>query len=679
MEMIHTAFSMKPLLAHIRNPFVQAMQDGPGFSCQADEINLGEFPAQIVLKSQDESTVGNHCRHRVIFAHPPSGLEAEIDYHYFMDTQALEIEGRLHNRGQQVITNMSGPFSLKLDFDLQAIGTPRMTSVYGGAPTAGYFPPPAYQVTETDGMRSLIGGRESGRSTEGVAPYAIVTDPAAQYGFFVAYEWPCRWILCAGASGKLLAHVSYTGFDLAPGESVCLPKALIGFFDGDAVAGSNALRRHVVKHVLRPIPDVPALPPVFYNTYWAASDGTGIDDIAYLQQEAEVYAELGIEYFVIDAGWFKDGFRSGIGNWEIEETRMFPEGMAAFADYVRALGMKFGAWLEYEFAMKTSDWVQRHPDWFHYADGKHNYFYGTRAFDDCLLRLDDPGVRAQVLEFLLQWVERYGIEWVRIDFNNTPAPFWEANEADNQWGRIQLEYGEGMLALLDAFMQRCPQVQIEACAGGGYRMDLGTLRRAHSLWMNDNSNDVHAIRRFKAGINRILPGCYGNSCFNWATHEDRCPQSRASLQANGYPPVALRSHMAGSLGFAERTALFTPEIKAYLKQEIANYKAQRHLLMKDYYPIFNPQRLTDYDGWQFHDPETGEGMVMAFRGQSPEATTTVRLGGLTPGRVYCLTDVDTGVTREFLGGTPLTITIPTQDGAAWYRYCVKTTRPGNGV
>ena len=661
------AFSIKSFLGSGSNPFVQALEDGPGFSFQAQGVGIAEFPAQIRLVSQDESAEGGRRRSKAVFAHPPSGLEAEVLYDYFTDTGVFEIEGRLFNRGETTIEDVNGPFSLMLTFDLKAIGTPRMTTIHGGGPTDGCFPPPAYRLTETDGLRSLIGGRESGRSTETVAPYIIVTDAVERHGVFVVYEWPCRWIICAGV-GRILAHVAYTGFDLGPGESVCMPKAGLGFFSGDAVAGSNALRRHVAEHVRRPIRGGSMLPAVFYNTYWAARDGTGFIDPAELRREAEVYGELGIEYFVVDAGWFKGGFRAGVGNWEIEREEMFPEGMAAFADYVRSLGMKFGSWLEPEFAMRGSDWVTRHPHWFHYADGKRNYFYGTREFDGGLLRLDDKHVREDVLAFLERWVNKYGIEWLRWDFNDAPAPFWEAGDADDQWGRIQLEYGEGLLALLDAFMAKCPQVHIEACAGGGYRMDLGTMRRAHSLWMNDNSNALPAVRRFKAGVNRVLPACYANSVFNWATHEDRCPQTRESLQRDGYPPMALRSLMAGSLGFSERTALFTPRIKACLKREIANYKAQRHLLMKDFYPLFDPRRLTDYDGWQFHDPEAREGFLMAFRAQSPKETETVQLGGLAPGGIYRLTDVDTGVTQELVGGEPLTITIPERDGTLWCRY-----------
>ena len=167
-------------------------------------------------------------------------------------------------------------------------------------------------------------------------------------GLFVALEWPCRWIFCCGCgpeSASVLAHVAYTGFDLAPGESAPLPKVDLGFYSGDMAAGGNALRRHVANDIRRPPKGGSALPPVFYNHYYGFGGPEGGPDSAKLRREAEVYAELGCEYFVVDAGWFKGGFRQGIGNWEIEAGEVFPEGMAAFADHVRSLGMKFGSWL----------------------------------------------------------------------------------------------------------------------------------------------------------------------------------------------------------------------------------------------------------------------------------------------------------------------------------------------
>jgi hypothetical protein len=90
--------------------------------------------------------------------------------------------------------------------------------------------------------------------------------------------------------------------------------------------------------------------------------------------------------------------------------------------------------------------------------------------------------------------------------------------------------------------------------------------------------------------------------------------------------------------------------------------------MKDFYPIFNPQRITDYDGWQFHDPEKDEGFFMVFRSQSPEESITIRPGGLTPGKKYWMTDIDTGNTEEITGGIPVTLVIKEKEWTLWCLY-----------
>ena len=641
-------FSLREFFAPDGNLFLRNLQPSPGFAFMAEGVPIPQFQREVELKSWAPRADGGQG----VWSHAASGLEVEANYRRIPRTNTLELDGRIFNRSGQTIRNVNGPFPLCLSFDGAGLGQPRMLTVHGGGPTDACVPPPAFAVTETSGLRSLIGGREGGRSTETVMPYALVADEAGTCGLFLALEWPCRWIFCFGASAgrlNLLAHVAYTGFDLAPGESIPLPKVDLGFYSGDFSGGTNALRRHVAADVRRNA----ALPPVFYNHYYGFGGGEGAPSSAILRREAEVYAELGCEYFVVDAGWFKDGFRRGIGNWELEAEEFFPEGMAAFADHVRSLGMKFGSWLEPEFAMEGSDWARRHPDWFLRADGKRNYASGQRRFDDLLLRLDCPEVRGHVADFLERWVARYGIEWLRWDFNNVPAPFWEANEPENQWGRLQLGYGEGLLLLLDEFRARCPQVHLEACAGGGHRLDLGTLRRADSAWISDQAHDFNAVRRFQSGANRLFPG-FGNSAY--ITHD------------HVFHPANLRSRMAGPLGFSEQSKHLTAETKSQLKREIANYKAQRHLLLKDYYPLFNPASLAEPDGWQFHDPETGEGFFMVFRCKSPGTQVQVKLRGLEEGVAYEFEDVDGGALSTCGGGEAFHVELAKPNGVAWHRY-----------
>lgn len=662
------------LLAGANNPYMDCFCSGRPIGVLADGININNFQKELkVISISEGKGPSGSSKFAVRYVHPLSGIEVDVMYEFFRDTNVIEWEGRFWNKGRKIIRNFR-PFSLFLDGYVRGAGVPHITTVYGGASVSGAYPPPSYRVFEQNGAVDIVCGREGGRSTETFIPTIIVNDPSLNKGFFLAYEWPCRSIIQMSQEVvsnqkraiHLWAHPGWVMFDLKPGESTYIPKVDAGFFDGDGIDGSNALRRHITRHIVRPVKDGSPIPPVFYNHFYGwGNDFTERD----LKQEVDVYSTLGMEYFVVDAGWFKDGFRKGIGNWDIVDRKKFPEGMGEFSKYVEAKGMKFGSWLEIEFADENSDWVKRHPDWYYDAPNMQNPGFYAKRFTDRLLKLDCEPVRRQVAEWLELWVNRYGIRWLRWDFNNTPLPFWMVNERSDM-GKIHIGYGEGLLSLLDEFMHRCPQVHIEACAGGGHRTDLGILRKAHSLWMNDNSFSYNAIRRFQAGLNRMQTGNYGNSCFLWATHKRERLQSISSVKKNGYSPAILRSRMAGGLGFSEQTWFWTPAIKKYLKDEIEKYKSVRHLIMKDYYPLFCPKGMNEYDGWQFHDPDTGDGFFMVFRCDSPDEKTTIIPGGWKQGERYELTDMDTEEKIRVSGDMELPVSVRTNEGTRWFRYRV---------
>ncbi len=76
-------------------------------------------------------------------------------------------------------------------------------------------------------------------------------------------------------------------------------------------------------------------------------------------------ADLGIEMFHVDAGWFR-----GVGDW-YPDPQKFPNGLQPIADEAHAHGMKFGLWVDWTQAalgtcsrriersrsMKCKDWL----------------------------------------------------------------------------------------------------------------------------------------------------------------------------------------------------------------------------------------------------------------------------------------------------------------------------------
>ncbi|BAS10839.1 alpha-galactosidase [Arthrobacter sp. Hiyo4] len=87
-------------------------------------------------------------------------------------------------------------------------------------------------------------------------------------------------------------------------------------------------------------------------------------NLSTLIELADSAAELGVERFVLDDGWFR-GRRddhAGLGDWYVDES-LWPDGLTPLIDAVTSRGMEFGLWVEPEMVNLDSDIVRAHPDW----------------------------------------------------------------------------------------------------------------------------------------------------------------------------------------------------------------------------------------------------------------------------------------------------------------------------
>jgi alpha-galactosidase len=96
--------------------------------------------------------------------------------------------------------------------------------------------------------------------------------------------------------------------------------------------------------------------------------------------------------------------------------------------------------------------------------------------------------------------------------------------------------------------------------------------------------------------------------------------------------------------------------------------------MGDYYPL-TPYSLdsTAWIAWQFDRPESGEGVVQAFRrADSVYDSMQVKLRGLDPEAVYTLTNLDVAGEKQVTGGELMkgrwSIPIKDQPGSAVILY-----------
>src|SRR5207249_4575074 len=90
-----------------------------------------------------------------------------------------------------------------------------------------------------------------------------------------------------------------------------------------------------------------------------------------LRALADRAAEIGVERFVLDDGWFR-GRRdetAGLGDWYVDPD-VWPDGLSPLVEYVRARGMQFGLWFEPEMVNPDSDLGRTHPEWILAAAGR---------------------------------------------------------------------------------------------------------------------------------------------------------------------------------------------------------------------------------------------------------------------------------------------------------------------
>jgi hypothetical protein len=541
--------------------------------------------------------------HWVLRAHTARGLEAEWHARFFADTRSMECWGDIVNRGTETLKHIFELQPLDMMFAITPeVGLPWVRSFNGARHVPRSFPAFDFAHLDQQLMRVPpphdypydINCAGTGRSSDAHLPVLILTDAQQKRGMSAFIEWSgmwlMRWWLRTGGAEKPYAPDSslrfmavITGLDLhlQPGDSVPLPRVLFSAFDGDLDAGCNTIRRHVRRHVMPQLDGREVLPPTSFN-HWFAFENNYTADL--LKPAVVASAAAGLEYFCVDGGWFEKGFRDGIGNWSEGAKERFPEGIKPFSEYVRSQGLKYGTWFEPEWAHKDSELYLAHPEWFWQTPFKPL----SDQSDYHLMNFGMSEVREWWLQRFIRAYEEWGVRWVRWDYNAEPRGNWDHELASGEIGRRQIDHITGLYATLDSIMEACPDLFIEQCASGGYRIDLGTVRRGHSFWMNDHTVNSDIIRFMQQGLNLILPGNYQNTNICQGRHD--------------FTDYDFLSHGAGGFGYSGRLWEAPEADFARYQAAVARFKEYRPVLLGDYHrPTGQPTRYDEYSKVVFQD------------------------------------------------------------------------------
>ena len=286
-------------------------------------------------------------------------------------------------------------------------------------------------------------------------------------------------------------------------------------------------------------------------------------DLERLTDLADRAAALGVERFVLDDGWFgsRRDDTSGLGDWVVS-PEVWPDGLGPLIDHVRAHGMEFGIWFEPEMVSEDSDVARAHPEWIMAPSPER---MPLRSRNQQVLNLSIPEAYAHVRDQMLALLGAHEIGYIKWDQNRDLL-----ESATRATGRAAVhDQTRAAYRLMDELRAAHPGLEIEACASGGARVDLGVLEHTDRVWVSDCIDPLERQQMHRWTSQLIPLELMGSHIASGRSH------TTGRLHTLGF-----RAHSAlmGHLGIEWDLAAASEEELAELTAWITLYKERRELL-----------------------------------------------------------------------------------------------------
>jgi alpha-galactosidase len=368
-------------------------------------------------------------------------------------------------------------------------------------------------------------------------------------------------------------------------------------------------------------PELAAKPrPVILNTWEAVYFNHDFDTLKALADKAK---QSGVERFVVDDGWFgsRRDDTTALGDWQIS-PQVWPEGsksLKALADYVHALGMEFGLWFEPEMISPDSDVAGAHPDWIAKPTPNRLPMQGR---SQQVIDLSNPEARGYILGCMDALVGGLGIDYIKWDHNKL------VTEAVSPRSGRPMVHAQTLAVyeIFRALRQKHPGLEIESCASGGGRIDLGILEFASRVWVSDCVDPVEraTIQRYTSLL--VPPEMMGEHVGASPAHSTMRATSQELRMA-----MAFFGHMGIEWNLLKQSAQSLAELAAWVKA-FKEHRADFASGLVVHGDCLDP--AVQLDGVVSTD---GSRVVYRFTQRTTSGTypaAPVRLPGLDPDAVY---------------------------------------------
>lgn len=355
--------------------------------------------------------------------------------------------------------------------------------------------------------------------------------------------------------------------------------------------------------------------PIVCNNWEATEFDFDENEILNIAKEA---AQVGVELFVLDDGWFgkRNNDYTGLGDWVVNIEKI-PSGIDGLAKKINELGMRFGIWIEPEMVNKESMLYKEHPDWVLRTPGRRM----SQGRNQYILDFSREEVVEYIYQMIAKVLEMSEVSYVKWDMNRYITECYSmVHTAENQ-GRVMHEYILGVYSLYEKLILNFPEILFESCSSGGARFDSGMLYYAPQAWTSD---DTDAGERIKIQYSTS----YAYPLSSISNHVSQIPNQQTKRSIS----LETRGNVAcfGVFGYELDLGELNIQEKEIIKSQIEFVKNYRGLIMKgDFYRLTNPY-VTNEAAWMIVSKDQKSALVGYYRlfGQVNSGFIRLNLKGL---------------------------------------------------
>ncbi len=492
-----------------------------------------------------------------------------------------------------------------------------------------------------------------GRSSDGMMPFFDIT--SMRNGYIAAIGWTGDWqaefTKCDNGI-QVKSGLKETKFYLKPGEKIRTTSILMMKYDSNEDK-HNKFRKLIKNHFSHKSCTAATRDGLMAFELWG---GLSSEEMKRRINDLKKY-DINFEDIWIDAGWygnctkcdetFSGDWGEHTGEWEVNK-RVHPDELKDVSDCAKEAGMKLMLWFEPERAIRGTEITKQHPEWFLELPGNDNQIlnYGNNEAAEYVCRL------------LEMYMKNLDLSCYRQDFNTELTDYFKLYDEENRRGITEIKHIMGMYKIWDYLLEKFPGLMIDNCSSGGRRIDIETLKHSIPFFRSDYqcafNENPEVLQTHNSNISYYLP-------YNGCT---------SKTKSDTY---AIRSSYSSSWGGAFYNTIFqsmNEEDFAWAKKITDEYRHIRKYMSMDFYNhgsvCFDD---TAWAIWQYHDADTESGIVMAFRRcNSPFETVKIKLKGLSEGKSYVFTNLDSKALFASTGN--LEIILPQKRSCTIFEYKV---------